>query len=132
MYRRLYGEELFQLLRPNAATTKGEAIKAQCEAHPEWTLVCEEAGRIVGFITFFIDTEKGIGEIGNNAVDLDGGLKGLGQQMYKAVLDRFRQQGLRFARVSTGLDEAHARARRAYERAGFNIHEEGATYYMEL
>ena len=35
-------------------------------------------------------------------------------------------------KVTTGLDWAHAAARRAYERAGFKKHLESTTYYMEL
>jgi len=34
--------------------------------------------------------------------------------------------------VHTGLDYAHAAARRAYERAGFNIRHEDVDYYMKL
>jgi metal-dependent HD superfamily phosphatase/phosphodiesterase len=37
-----------------------------------------------------------------------------------------------YAKVGTGLDYAHARARRAYERAGFDIRHEEVTYYMKL
>jgi len=48
------------------------------------------------------------------------------------VFERFRQEGMRYAKVTTGLDEAHARARRAYERAGFNVRQEDVTYYKEL
>lgn len=59
-------------------------------------------------------------------------MKGIGQQMYKAVLDYFRQQGMLYAKVLTGLDEAHTRARKAYERAGFNIKCESVNYFMKL
>jgi len=37
-----------------------------------------------------------------------------------------------YAKVRTGLDYAHARARRAYERAGFSIRHENVEYYMRL
>ena len=42
------------------------------------------------------------------------------------------EQGMRYARVSTGLDDAHAPARRAYERAGFDICHENMTYFAKL
>ena len=76
--------------------------------------------------------EKKIGEIGNNAVDPQCELKGIGQQMYRAVFEHFRRHGLLYAKVQTGLDEAHARARRAYDRAGFDIRHEDVTYYRKL
>jgi ribosomal protein S18 acetylase RimI-like enzyme len=132
MFRERYGDELFELVVPDVRTVKGEQIKAHCERHPQWVYVCEENGRIVGFVTFRLHLEAKIGEIGNNAVDPDCRLKGIGQQMYKAAFERFRAHGMRYAKVSTGLDDAHARARRAYKRAGFDIHHENVDYYMRL
>jgi hypothetical protein len=37
-----------------------------------------------------------------------------------------------YATVQTGLDEGHAPARRAYERAGFDISHSRITYYRKL
>jgi ribosomal protein S18 acetylase RimI-like enzyme len=132
MFREMYGEELFQILFPHESTRKGKQVEMHCHEHPEWVFICEEAGKIVGFITFMLDNELRIGEIGNNAVDPDCNLKGIGQQMYKAVLSYFSQQNMVYAKVCTGLDYAHARARNAYERAGFNIHHDDRTYYIKL
>jgi ribosomal protein S18 acetylase RimI-like enzyme len=132
MYHRLRGEDLFTLITPDRETAKGSQVKHHAEHTPERILICEEGGRIVGFLTFHLDRDKGIGTIGNNAVDPACGLKGIGQQMYKGVFERFRQEGMRFAKVTTGLDDAHAPARRAYERAGFNVRQEDVTYYMKL
>ncbi|MFH1709278.1 MAG: GNAT family N-acetyltransferase [Planctomycetota bacterium] len=132
MFKETYGPELYQLLVPDETTRKGEQIKAHCQAHPAWVRVCEEGGRIVGFVTFFLDSKTKIGTIGNNAVDPDCGLKGIGRQMYQAVLALFRSEGMAYAGVGTGLDEAHARARKAYERIGFNIRHDKVEYYMKL
>jgi len=132
MFRETYGDELFEVLVQDERTAKGEQIRKHCERHPEWTFVCEQQSRIVGFVTFSLDRTRNVGEIGNNAVDPDCELKGIGQQMYKAVLEHFRAQGITYAMVGTGLDHAHARARRAYERAGFNIRHEKVSYYMKL
>lgn len=132
MFREAYGDELFQLMVSDETTSKGEQIKAHCSRHPEWVFICEEEGRIVGFVTFALNTGSKIGAIGNNAKDLDCDLKGIGQQMYKAVLEYFREHGMVYAKVHTGLDYAHAPARRAYERAGFNIQHEDVDYYMKL
>jgi len=132
MFREKYGDELFQLIVPEETTSKGDQIRSHCERHPEWIFICEEEGHIVGFISFTLDSNKGIGEIGNNAREPDCDLKGIGQQMYKAVLDYFREHGMIYAKVHTGLDYAHAPARRAYERAGFNLQHEDVDYYMKL
>ena len=132
MFREIYGDELFELINPDETTSKGNQIKAHCESHPEWVLICEEGGSIVGFVTFALDTKRKIGEIGNNARDPNCKLKGIGQQMYKAVFEYFREHGMLYAKVHTGLDYAHAPARRAYKRAGFNIAHEEVVYHMKL
>ena len=94
--------------------------------------ICEEDGRIVGFVTFTLNFDQKIGDIGNNAVEPDWRLQGIGQQMYQAVLEYFRAHNMVYAKVHTGLDYAHAPARRAYERSGFNIRHEDVVYYMKL
>ena len=132
MFRRCYGDELFRLLMPQSDTVKGEQIRAHCERHPDWTLICEEDGRVCGFVTFRLDPDRGLGEIGNTAVRPELRGRGYAQQLYAAALDRFRQAGLRFAKVHTGLDEAHAPARRAYEKAGFNLRHEDVEYFQKL
>ncbi len=131
-YRRAYGDELFAVLVPDEHGRKGKEIRDVCAEQPERVFICEEGGRRVGFIHAPLDTARRIGIIGNNAVDPDCGLKGIGQQMYCFVLDGFRAAGMRFANVDTGLDEGHAPARRAYERAGFNISISSIRYYMKL
>ena len=132
MFREAYGDELFKLIVPDEKTSKGEQIKSHCQRHPEWVFICEEEERIVGFIMFRMDKDSKIGEIGNNAKDPDCDLKGIGQQMYKAVFEHFREHGMIYAKVHTGLDYAHAPARKAYGRAGFNISHEDVDYYMRL
>ena len=97
MFRETYGDTLFKFLVPDATTSKGKQIEAHCERHPEWTFVCEEDGRMVGFVTFSLNTDKKIGEICNNAVDPDCDLKGIGQQMYEAVFELFRARGMVYA-----------------------------------
>ena len=132
MFRETYGDELFALLVPEPDTAKGEQIRSHATKHPEWVFVCEEAGQIVGFVTFSLDRARGIGAIGNNARDPRCCLKGIGQQMYAAVLEYFKENGMRYAQVHTGLDAAHAPARRAYERAGFNVQHQDVNYYLKL
>jgi len=133
MFETVFGSELFSIRVPDRTTAKGEQVRRHCMVHPDWVYVCEEEdGRVVGFVTFLLDPDRKIGEIGNNAVDPECGLKGRGQQMYRAVLDRFQAEGMKYAKVTTRMDSAHAPARRAYERAGFDIRHEDVTYYKKL
>lgn len=131
--REALGDKIADLLRPAGDdVSKGITVRAQIAEHPENFFVCEEGGKVVGFIGCSLDFESKIGTIGHNAADKTCGIKGIGQQLYKAVLDYFRANGMKAAKVFTGLDEAHAPARRAYQRAGFNKSLEHVTYYMEL
>jgi len=131
--RATLGDTISDLLRPSGDEfSKGEEVRHQALTAAENFWVCEENGQVVGFITFALDEKCLGGEILNNAADPDCGIKGIGQQMYKAVLDYFRRRGMRFVKVTTGLDEGYARARRAYERAGFDRALQYLTYYKEL
>ena len=131
MSRETLGDTVSDILNPGGdAKSKGLQVKAQIESGCYGVAVCEHEGVIVGFITW--STDGLIGEICNNAARQGTGLKGIGQTMYRFVLDEFRKAGVRAVRVTTGLDWAHAPARRAYERAGFKKHLDFTTYYMEL
>jgi N-acetylglutamate synthase-like GNAT family acetyltransferase len=132
MFRNCYGDELFEVIFEDEKTCKGKQIKEHALANPEQVFICEEDGKIVGFIAFNFYMDKKIGELSNNAVDPNCKLKGIGQQMYKAVLQHFREKGMLYARVATGCDYAHERARNAYERAGFDISHDNRQYYMKL
>lgn len=130
--RATLGDNITDLINPGGDNiNKGLQIKAQAESNPDNIFICEENGKVVGFITFAMNDLK-IGEILNNAVDPECGLKGMGQQMYHAVLEYFRSHGMKAAKVTTGLNESHAPARRAYKRAGFDRSLSSITYYREL
>lgn len=131
-YRKAYGPELFLLLFPDPDTRAGRNVKASIEHNPGLTLVCEEAGQVVGFCNYRFDETRMIGRVGYNAVHPDWRGRGIAQAMYCIVLEKFRQRGMRYATVHTGLDEGHAPARRAYARAGFDISHGDVDFYMEL
>ncbi|MFH1567827.1 MAG: GNAT family N-acetyltransferase, partial [Gemmatimonadota bacterium] len=91
MFRQVYGEDIYRLAVPDPERSKGDQVRSHCQRAPEWVFVAEEEGRIVGFATCRLDRDSRIGEIGNNAVDPECGLKGIGQQLYAAVLAYFRE-----------------------------------------
>ncbi len=131
--RQALGDKISDVLNPQGdAVSKGEQVRAAIEKTPENFWICEDAGRVVGFISFWLDQQSGVGEIGNNAADADSGLKGIGQMMYRAVLSHFQANGIKVACVSTGLDPAHERARKAYQRAGFTKNLTSIRYYLDL
>jgi RimJ/RimL family protein N-acetyltransferase len=131
-YRNKLGEDVYLLINPNYPDGKAFELRCHLNNHPDCFFVAERNGEVVGFITFYCDKNRKIGIISNNAVDPACGEKGVGQEMYQKVLEYFRGRGMLLAQVTTGLDGAHAPARRAYERAGFNLSTESVTYTMKL
>ncbi len=132
-YEARMGEELFSLLWPEGwQDEKAGQVADHFQGWPEWCLVAELDGQVAGFITFILDTEHRIGEIGNNAVDPDYQGRGIGSAQYGHVLELFRKQGMAYARVGTGLDQVHAPARAAYEKVGFELMIPMGTYYRKL
>lgn len=131
MSRAALGDRISDMLNPAGdAESKGLQVKGQIDSGKYSIAVCVHDDEIVGFITYKNDGT--FGEICNNAAKIGTGLKGIGQTMYKFVLDDFRNAGVKVVKVTTGLDYAHAPARRAYERAGFVKHLDSTTYFMEL
>jgi len=127
------GEELFSLLHPDGwQDEKAGQVADHFQEWPEWCLVSELNGQVVGFITFVLKHAQKIGEIGNNAVDPDYQGRGIGSAQYRHVLELFRDKGMVYAEVCTGLDEAHAPARAAYKKVGFKLTVPKGTYYRKL
>lgn len=100
--------------------------------HPEWVHIGEVDGEIVAVVTFRLDHKRKVGTIGNNGVAPQYQGHGIGTAMYQYVLEIFRQDGMRYAEVETGLDEGAAPARRAYEKVGFRPLNTSVHYFQEL
>lgn len=131
-YRENMGEELFAAKYGDWREHKGNQVKRQCREHPGRVRVAEVDGTLAGFVTFSVDPDSGIGEIGNNAVDPEFQGRGIATRLYRHVLAEFRDRELSFAEVSTGLTGAYAPARRAYENVGFDVERPTVTYWQEL
>ena len=127
-FRRELGEELYKLLYDIPSQDKRIQLTNYMEKHPDWCFICERNGKIVGFATFFLDFDRNVGLLLNNAADPECGEKGVGQEMYSAIFEHMKEKGMKAVTVSTGADEGHAPARKAYERAGFKIHQDSVMY----
>ena len=126
------GDDLHEAVSPDWRERKAAQIRKQYQNAPEWVLVVRDEDLVLGFVTFAIDQEKSLGTIRNNAVGKAFQGRGIATAMYRHVLEMFRESGLRYASVTTGLDPGHAPARKAYEKAGFNLRREDVTYYQRL
>ncbi len=92
-------------------------------------------GTVAGVLTaHFSDDGCPLLEIGNNSVSAEFAGRGIGSSMYRFILGEAKKRGCRYAMVETGLDEGHAPARRAYEKAGFSRDTaiETINYYMPI
>ena len=131
--RKMVGDDIYDTVWPDALERKANQIRRACEPeHAAHVRVAETGGKVAGFVTFYADVDAGVGEIGNNAVHPDFQGRGIGGRMYAAVFDELRAMGVRIVKVSTGGDDAHLPARRAYEKAGFDLSLPSVTYYRKL
>jgi ribosomal protein S18 acetylase RimI-like enzyme len=135
-YVAMLGEECYQAVRHDPQLTweerKTEQVRRVYREHPEHVWVLERQGEVFGFVTFQLVSDKSMGQISNNGVHPDHAGQGWGTFMYRQVLRHFREQGLRFAFVDTGLDPAHAPTRRAYEAVGFDRQVPVVEYWQDL
>ena len=120
-FRSILGDAIYKVAQAPDDESQGGLLTACFEATSEWTLYAAEiADRIIGFVSFRIDEDAGVGEIGLNAVHPDYACGGIGTALYEFALDEMTDAGMIVATVSTGADPSHAPARRAYAKAGFS------------
>ena len=128
------GEDIFAVTHPDCRAEKARQIRAACEpSERSGVAVAEIDGRIVGFATYHPNVKPHMGSLGNNAVHPDFRRRGIAMRLYAHVLDRLRAAGMRVVHVRTGLDAAHAAARDAYAKLGFDATgSESVDYYRRL
>ncbi len=135
-YVAMLGEDIYQVVRHQPELTWEQRKCAQnrelFDVHPDQVWVLDRDGDVFGYVTFWLFAEQQYGHIDNNAVRSDKRGHGWATFMYRSVLEHFRELGLRFAHVDTGLDDAHSAARRAYESVGFDRQIPGVEYWQDL
>ena len=130
--RKIIGEEMWELCHRDWQKDKRAQVEEHVRQRPEHSLVTEVRGEIAGFITFYVNEESLVGQVGNNAVDPRYQGRGIGTRQCERVLEIFREKGMKAAQVITGADEGHAPARAMYERVGFGTPVGSLRYYLKL
>ena len=121
-FRSILGEEIYAVAQAHEDEAQGEYLSSLLASESEWKVYAAEVNRtIVGFVSVQLNQKTKVGEIGLNAVHPDYAGQGVGTNMYDFVIEKMKQAGMRVATVGTGGDPSHAPARRAYEKAGFNV-----------
>ena len=128
-YRNRIGDELFEINFPNALDRKATAVIKALETGR--CFVAEVDGVVAGFAFYNVNESAKSGEICNNGVDSDYKGRGIAGKLYNAIFEEIKALGCIAVKVSTGLDDAHAPARRAYEKAGFSLNLPTIMYYMK-
>lgn len=130
VFRRDLGDELYESQFTGWQEAKRAGVARGLRSGRGYVALVDE--KVAGFISYHVNEATKTGEIGGNAVDPDCRGMGIGPQMYDFVLEKMRQEGMLYATVYTGLDDGHAPARRAYEKAGFQKNLPSIRYYQKL
>ncbi len=126
-FRAQLGEELYGVVYAEGPLSKKqEDVKRSVEKGG--CFVAEHEGKVVGFATYLIEGRVGL--LSNNAVALRG--HGIAGMLHARVFEEMKAHGCEAVYVRTGLDDAHAPARRAYEKDGFVHCLPSVTYYKML
>lgn len=130
VFRRDLGDELYEAYFTGWQESKRAGVARQLRSGRGYVALVD--GKVVGFISYRVDEATHSGEIGGNAVDPQCRGMGIGPKMYDFVLEKMKEEGMVYATVATGLDDGHAPARRAYEKAGFEKNLPSVRYYKKL
>src|SRR5688572_563969 len=121
-FRSILGDEIYDLAQRRQDEAQEGLLTSLVAADSGWTLYVAQSGEeVVGFVAVHLDRETHVGEIGLNAVDPAQAGKGIGTVMYEFAVARMKEAGMRVATVATGGDPSHTPARRAYQKAGFDV-----------
>lgn len=122
-FKKLIGEKIYAIEMHNADAEQAEYLASICAPQAgHHVYVATVDGHIIGFVTFSLNPEKKIGEIGLNAVHPEHAGQGIGTALYEFVIAEMRQAGMKLATVGTGGDPSHMPAQRAYRKVGFDTH----------
>ncbi len=121
-FRKILGDTIYEYAQLPEDLAQKDLLKSLFEEGSVWTMwKAEYEEQIIGFVSIRMDEQTKVGEIGLNAIDPDFSGKGIGTQMYDFAVNLMREAGMKVATVATGGDPAHLAARKAYQKAGFDV-----------
>lgn len=127
-FRTQLGDDIYESVYKNPLDEKEEVVKSFVLDGS--VFVAEIDGVLCGFASFGISGK--IGLLTYNAVSENFRGKGIAAKLHNRVFEELKNLGAEIVHVSTGLDDAHASARRAYEKDGFEVSLPKITYYKKL
>lgn len=103
-------------------------LKILLKMAPTYFLVAEEKGQIIGYISGVTRLGK-TGHIVSIAVDPAHRGKGIGKKLVKTLLEKFKENGMKKARLEVRI--SNAAAINLYKKLGFNIEKRLKNYYPD-
>jgi ribosomal protein S18 acetylase RimI-like enzyme len=132
-FRSILGDEVYATAQAHEDERQGELLASLLRSDSGWTVyTVRQAQSVVGFVAVKLDQDTKVGELGLNAVHPGCAGRGVGTAMYEFAVARMKDAGMRVATVGTGGDPSHAPARRAYQKAGFNLEIPSVWMYRRL
>ncbi len=130
VFRECLGDEIYESQFTGWQKAKRDGVINMLQQGRGYVALLDD--KVVGFIAYAVNETTKTGEICGNAVDPEVRGMGIGPKMYAFVQEKMREEGMIYATVYTGLDDGHAPARRAYEKAGFKANLPSVRYYKKL
>lgn len=130
VFRRDLGDELYEAHFTGWQESKRAGVAKNLRSGRGYVALADD--KVVGFVSYSVNEATRTGQIGGNAVDPECRGMGIGPKMYDFVLNKMKEEGMEYATVVTGLDDGHAPARRAYEKAGFQKNLPSVKYFKKL
>lgn len=105
---------------------KNAEVESSLKSNIYRAIVCEINGKVTGYATVFYDTERGIANIGNNAVYPEYQGRGIGKAMQAEIKRRMLEEG--FAKFAVSTLSNDIAAQKIYEKLGYKKFIEGFNY----
>ena len=119
-WQKILGPDLYPIaIFPDWRKSQQEGVEKVCHDAKMTTWVAEVDGKVVGFIAYEMYHDSKTGEVMMLAVHPEYQNHGIGTELNRFAMQKFREAGMKLAVVGTGGDEGHAPARRSYEKAGY-------------
>jgi ribosomal protein S18 acetylase RimI-like enzyme len=96
-----------------------EGVEKVCHDEKISTWVADVDAKVVGFVAYELDDSTRTGKVQLLAVHPEYQNHGIGTELNRFALQRFKESGMKLAVVGTGGDPGHAPARNSYEKAGY-------------
>ncbi|MEG3848975.1 GNAT family N-acetyltransferase [Microcoleus sp. herbarium19] len=114
--------DVYRVFYPDSwRVSQQKAVEDVCAAEDTNVWVAIDAGATAGFVAVKLHSEDSMGEIYMVAVDPDFQGQGIGTALIEFALNWMKDAGMSVAMVETGGDPGHERARRTYEKVGFEL-----------